>query len=94
MVLVNLEAEVKQTNFGCDLTESMLFGVIARLRKTDNILLITNMANYPAAKEIIAKHPEMRIRIAGLPGNLPGNDSYAWVVIDLNDLQAIYSPGA
>lgn len=91
---MKLEAEVKQLNCAMDLNETALFEAIGRLRKTDNILLVTNIVNYPRAKEIIAIHPEMRIRIAGIPGNIPNNDSYAWFIIDLNDLQTIYSPGA
>lgn len=90
---MEIAAEAKKMTFDSDLTEGTLFEALGRLRKTDNILLICSLMDYPGAKDIIKQHPEFRLRVLSIP-HLPKNDAYSWVLIDLNDLQAIYSPGA
>lgn len=79
--------------YNTDLTEDALFDALRRLRKTDNILLICSLMDYPRAKDLLKSHPEFRLRAVAVP-NLPKCDGYSWLVIDLNDLQAIYGPGA
>lgn len=89
---MEIATEAKTLSINSDLTEITLFEGIRRLRKIDNILLVCSLMDYPHAKELLKAHPELRLRVIGVP-SLPKNDAYAWMLIDLNDLQAIYSAG-
>lgn len=83
----------RQFDWNMDLTEDNFFRMYAKLRRTDNAIIICSTAYYITAKEIATKHPELRLRILQIP-SLPGKGRDAWCLVDLNDMYAVYNEGA